>query len=388
MPKNTSSKSDKKKPVILQVLPELNAGGVERGTIELAKALQISDFTPLVASAGGNMVKQLTSAHVEHITLPLASKNPFTIWKNGKRLAKVIKEKNVDIIHARSRAPAWSCYFAAKKTGCKFITTFHGVYSRGSELKNDYNSIMTKGAHVIAISEFIEKHIKKYYGVKANNITVIHRGADLAQFDRKLVPERRILQMDKALRIEHDKPIILLPGRITRWKGHEFLIDALSKIDKYSFRCLIVGDLNKHPKYVQQLDKKIENAGLSSIVRIVHNVTDMPALYSLVDIVVSASLRPEAFGRISIEAQAMERMTVATNHGGSCETIIDGKTGWLVEPGDADGLAKILEKLLKISPRRRKTITSAAKEHVKNNFSLESMTKATIELYKKLLKIK
>jgi glycosyltransferase involved in cell wall biosynthesis len=383
--KKSNTKIQKKKPVILQVLPELNSGGVERGTIEVVKALEANDFEALVASAGGRMVNQVIASGGEHFELPLASKNPFTIYRNIKRLSNIIKDNNVDIVHARSRAPAWSAYFACKKAHCHFITTFHGVYSGKGVLKKRYNSVMVKGEKVIAISEFVKKHIKENYEVKDSNIVVIHRGADLDQFDHDKVPKSRVIHKAENLKIDYDKPIILLPARITNWKGHLFLLDALARIPKDKYMCLFVGDHDKHKKFIKTINNKINDLGLSGSVRIMNNVLDMPALYSLVDVVVSASMRPEAFGRVAIEAQAMERLLVATNHGGACETVIDGKTGWLVEPGNVDELAEIINKLLKISDKKRKAITSAAKKHIKNNFSLLNMTKQTLDVYNSIL---
>jgi glycosyltransferase involved in cell wall biosynthesis len=384
--KKSNTKIQKKKPVILQVLPELNSGGVERGTIDMVKALESNGFEALVASAGGRMVNQVTAAGGKHIQLPLASKNPLTMYRNIKKLIKIIKNNDVDLVHARSRVPAWSAYFACKKTKCPFITTFHGAYSISNGLKKRYNSVMVKGSKVIAVSEFIKKHIKDNYEVKDSNIIVIHRGADLDQFDHDKVPKSRVINKAEELKIDYDKPIILLPARITSWKGHEFLLDALARIPKDKYMCLFVGEHDKHQKYLKAINRKINDLGLSGSIRIINNVMDMPALYSLVDIVISASMRPEAFGRVAIEAQAMERLLIATNHGGACETVIDEKTGWLVEPGNVDQLAETLEKLLKISAKKRKTITGAAKKHIKNNFSLVNMTKQTIDVYNSVLK--
>jgi glycosyltransferase involved in cell wall biosynthesis len=382
-------KTQKKKPVILQVLPELKSGGVERGTVEMVKAMVANGgFVPIVASAGGPMVSQVTNAGGKHIKLPLASKNPFVIWQNVTNLIKIIEENDVDIVHARSRAPAWSAYLACKKTDCHFITTFHGVYSLPNGIKRWYNSIMVKGEKVIAISEFIKKHAQKNYSVKKNSMVVIHRGVDLNHFDRKHVPKSRIIQKAEKIAIEHDRPIILLPGRITEWKGHEFLLDALKNIDKKKYFCLFVGDVNKHKDYAKRVYDKIVELDLVENVRVIKHVRDMPALYSLVDIVVSASMRPEAFGRVAIEAQAMEKLVIATKHGGACETIIDGKTGWLVKPGDVDELQQTIEKVLKITDRQRKIITNRAKKHAQENFSLQNMTDKTLDVYRQVLRTK
>jgi glycosyltransferase involved in cell wall biosynthesis len=383
--KKNNTTNHKNKPVILQILPSLKSGGVERGTVEVVKALSEAGFEPIVVSSGGNMVNQVTAAGGLHIQLPVASKNPFIMWRNIKKIIKLIHQYDVDIIHARSRAPAWSAYFACKKTGCHFVTTFHGVYSIGHSLKRLYNSVMVKGEKVIAISEYVKNHIQKNYKKDDNDIVVIHRGADLDQFDHDKVPKSRVIQKAELLKIDYDKQIILLPGRISNIKGHEFLLEALTKLPKSAYMCLFVGDINKHKSYLKVVNKKIKDLGLSENVRIIENQVDMPALYSLVDIVVSPSIWPEAFGRVAIEAQAMERLVVATNHGGTCETVIDEKTGWLVEPNDVEALADVLNKLLAISEAKRKSVTGAAKKHIKTNFSLATMTKKTLNVYREIL---
>lgn len=378
----------KNKPVILQILPELKSGGVERGTVEISKALVKNGYESIVASAGGNLVQQIVTNKATHIKLPLDTKNPLKIFLNIRRLVKVIKEHNVDIVHARSRAPAWSAYFAARKTGVHFITTFHGVYSTRGPFKKYYNSIMTRGEVVIAASDFIKQHIIDNYPIDKKKIKLISRGVDLSQFDIDKIPERRIIQMAEKLRIEHDRPVILLPGRLTSWKGHEYLLNTLEKIPNERFLCLFAGNDNKHKKYRKRLENKIKSLNLSGSVRIISNVMDMPALYCLSDVVVSASTRPESFGRVAVEAQAMGRLVVATNHGGSCETIVSDKTGWLVEPGNVDDMAKTIEKALKMTQRARKLMTNRAKKHIIKNFSLDAMTSETLEVYKKLLKKK
>lgn len=383
---DSTSKQVKKKPVILQVLPELKSGGVERGTVEIAKACVDGGYGSLVASAGGHMVQQLVSVGATHITLPLASKNPLVIAVNIKRLAKIIKDNQVDIVHARSRAPAWSAYKAAQKTGCKFVTTFHGVYSFKNRLKLWYNSVMAKGDRVIAASQFIFDHVLEHYEIPKRKLRLVPRGVDMALFDVANVPSTRMAQMARKLKVEHDSPIILLPGRLTQWKGHEFLLDALALIPHQKYQCLLVGDDKHHRKYRERLNKKIKKRGLAGTVRILGNVQDMPAVYSLADIVVSASLRPEAFGRVAIEAQAMGRLVIATNHGGSCETIIPEKTGWLVTPGDVPALAAAIEKALAMTQRQRKTMANRASKHIRTNFSLQQMVDKTLDVYRELLK--
>ncbi|MDB2414560.1 glycosyltransferase family 4 protein [Rickettsiales bacterium] len=380
---------EKKQPCILQILPELKSGGVERGTIEIARALVRNNYRAIVASSGGPMAAYLNNIKAIHIELPLASKNPITMFRNIKRIKKIIKEYDIDIVHARSRAPAWSAYFACKDIPCHFMTTFHGTHKFANNLKKKYNSIMAKGEKIIAVSNFIKKHITDNYLLDERNITVIQRGVDTEQFDMDKVTEQRMIEVAKKIGIEHDRFVILLPGRITRWKGHEFLLDALYKIRKNNksskFLCLFVGDHEKHPNYCNDLRNKIKEYNMERYVRIAGNVSDMPTLYSMVDLVVSASLEPEAFGRVAIEAQAMGRMLIATNHGGSCETVIDGETGWLVEPGNVDQLANAINKALNIQGRTRKSMASNAKKHVYENFSLEKMSKKTIDVYDSLL---
>lgn len=381
----SNSKNNKKKLVILQVLPKLSSGGVERGTIEVAKALVEAGHESIVASAGGTMVYHLDNMGAKHIELPLHSKNPFVILKNARKLAKIIKKENVDIVHARSRAPAWSALLACRKTGCLFLTTFHGVYSFGGKIKHWYNSVMVRSDRIISASEYIKNHMLRNYSVSDDKITVIPRGADLEQFDRDKVPERRLVQMAENLNVELDKTVILLPGRLTEWKGHEFLLDALALLPKNSFICIFAGDDKNHKKYRKRIFKKMKALDLQGNIHIVRHVNDMPALYSSVDIVVSASMRPEAFGRVAIEAQAMERLLVATKHGGSIETVIDKKTGWLVKPGDVNELAEALEAALNISDAKRKTMTTAAKKNVTDNFSLTNMTSKTLALYDEMI---
>jgi glycosyltransferase involved in cell wall biosynthesis len=247
---------------------------------------------------------------------------------------------------------------------------------------------MVKGERVIAISEFIKEHIKENYAPNMRKVVVVPRCVDTEQFDKSIITPNRAVQTAQKIKIEHDRPIILLPARFTRWKGHYFLLEALAALDKSKYRCLFVGDVNKHYQYVRELESKILEMDLMDNVYIINNQKDMPALYNLVDIVVSASVRPEAFGRVSIEAQAMERIIVATKHGGSCETIIDGKTGFLVDPSDSEELAKTLEKLVKITDKKRKTITNAARKNVVKNFNLEQMTSKTLAAYDSLCKNK
>ncbi len=371
-----------KKKVILQVLPALVSGGVERGTIDIAKTIKEAGYESLVVSSGGPMVGQLAIAGIKHINLPLKSKNPLVILLNSWRLKRIIKKYSVDIVHARSRAPAWSAYLATRKNPkCHFITTWHGVYSFKSKMKNCYNKVMAKGEKVIAVSDFIKEHIVDNYEVNPDKIKVIHRGVDLKKFTKEKVNTERLSLVAGYLFMDHDRPVILLPARITQWKGHLFLLDALALIKDLPFFCLFVGKADAHNNYNKKIREKIAELELEKQVLISDQLSDMPALYSLSDIVVSASIRPEAFGRVVTEAQAMERLVVATKHGGACETVIDKKTGFLVEPDNIEEMAKVLRKMLEIAPEERAKIVAAARENIVKNFSLEKMQKETLEVY-------
>lgn len=369
---------------ILQVLPAVISGGVERGTIEVAGALAKQGFRPLVASSGGPMISQIYHVGAKHILLPLASKNPWQIYRNSQELEYIIKSNDIKIIHARSRAPAWSAYMAAKATNCKFVTTFHGVYTINNALKRYYNSIMVKGAKVIAVSNFIAEHIKEHYSPAEDALRVIHRGVDMEYFNPSNIAEHRLVQLVTKLNIPVDRPIVLLPGRITRWKGQHILLKAISTLPRGSVFCLIVGSDHGHTKYRKELNNMIAEYNLAQDAAIINNVMDMPALYLLADIVVSASIEPEAFGRVVTEAQAMGRLLIASDLGGARETVIPGVTGNLVTAGNHEELAETIKQLLTMSQQERNSRAEAARNHIDKFFSIEQMCKKTIDVYKEV----
>lgn len=376
--------TDKKyqKKTILQVVPALISGGVERGTLEIAKNIARVGHNSIVISAGGPMVESLEDSGSEHITLNVASKNPVTIWKNARKLANIIRSRNIDIVHARSRAPAWSCYMAAKATNVKLITTFHGIYNFKNFLKKFYNSVMTEGRNVIAVSNFVKKHIVDNYKVDPNKITVIHRGVNHNEFSKKKLSEDKLNQYREKYRVPADTPVLLLPSRMTRWKGHMVLIDALEKIKHLNFYCIMAGDLAKHPTYVSRIKEKIHQYKLQSHIQLFGNEPDIISLYGISDIVLSTSIEPEAFGRTIIEAQAMEKIVIATNIGGACETIQDGLNGFHVEPNDSIALAQKIEHCLSlIGSEQEKNMTMNARKTASENFSLEKMLKNTLAIY-------
>lgn len=378
---------DKKyqKKTILQVVPALISGGVERGTLEIAKNVMQSGHKSIVISAGGPMVESLVDSGSEHITLNVASKNPITIWKNARKVANIIRSKNVDIVHARSRAPAWSCYLAAKATNTKLITTFHGIYNFKNSLKKLYNSVMTEGSNVIAVSNFVKKHIIDNYKVDPGKITVIHRGVDHREFSKDKLSDAKLNRYKEKYKVPVGKPILLLPSRMTRWKGHMVLIDALEKIKHLNFYCIMAGDLAKHPKYVSAIKEKIYQCKLQSHIQLFGNEPDIISLYGISDIVLSTSIEPEAFGRTIIEAQAMEKIVIATNIGGACETIQDGLNGFHVKPNDSIELAQKIEHCLSfIGSEQEKNMTMNARKTASEKFSLEKMLKNTLGVYNQI----
>ena len=370
---------------VLQVLPSLHAGGVERGTADIAAALTAAGWRAVVASAGGPMVREIERAGAIHVTLPVDSKNPLVMHRNVRRLAAVIRAHKVDIVHARSRAPAWSALAAAQATGAHFVTTFHGTYNAQNKYKRRYNSIMARGERVIAISEFIRDIAINEYGAIPDHVRVIHRGVDLAAFDPTSVTGARIVQLAHTWKVPDGIPIVMLPGRLTRWKGQAVLIDALAKLGRRDLWCVLVGADQGREAYRRELIQHATRAGLGDTVRIVGHCTDMPAAYMMADVVVSASTDPEAFGRIAVEAQAMGRPLIATDHGASRQTVIDGETGWLVQPGDAEALAQALTHALGLSRHERERLAERGIAHVRANFTKAAMCAETLAVYREVL---
>ncbi|MFC1672562.1 glycosyltransferase family 4 protein [Pseudomonadota bacterium] len=371
---------------VLQVLPALGgSGGVERGTVEIAGCINQRGWRSLVASSGGEQVYKLQRAGADHFVLPLQSKNPFVMYANIARLERLIRDYKVDIVHARSRAPAWSAYFAAKRTGAAFITTFHGTYGAKGGLKRAYNAVMAKGERVIAISAFIAGHLKQLYGAAGDKIRVIHRGVDLDSFNQTKVSAERVVKLSTQWRLEDGHPVVMLPGRLTRWKGQTVFIEAVAQLGRDDIRCVLVGSDQGRSGYRKELDRLIDRHGLNGVVRIVDHCDDMPAAYMLADVVVSASTDPEAFGRVVVEAQALGRLVVAPDHGGARETIQPGATGWLFPPGNKNGLATALGEALALDDAARQVVANAAIESVRKDFSKDAMCTKTLAVYDEVL---
>jgi len=386
---NTEQKAKKRsKLTVLQVLPSLeeDGGGVERGAVDIALAVVKSGVKSLVASNGGAMVRELERAKVPHFNLPVHSKNPWTVFANIGHLEKIIREHEVDIVHVRSRAPAWSAFSAARRADVHFVTTFHGTYTGSSNFfKKHYNSIMIRGEKIIATSRFIKDHIQSNYGVDENRVRLIHRGIDLDHFDPDKVSVERVVQLSTKWRLPDGVPVVMLPGRMTRWKGQTMMIEALARLGRHDIRCILVGSDQGRTGYRMELNALLRKHGLSDMVHVVEHCADMPAAYMVADVVVSASTDPEAFGRATVEAQAMGRPVIAPDHGGARETMLFEKTGWLFPPGNAEVLAEVLGRVLNLDLTERKILAKTAIDHVVENFSKRKMCDRTLAVYDEVI---
>ena len=372
-------------PTILQVLPALETGGVERGTVQMAGGITRAGGRALVASSGGPMVHEVERAGGIHKALPLATKNPARIWANAKRLAELIEAEKVDLVHVRSRAPGWSAWLAARRTKRPLVTTFHSPYGH-NWLKHSYNAVMARGDRVIAISEFLAEHIRATYKVGDDRLVTIPRGIDLELFNPAAVSGSRMIQLARAWRLPEDRPVIMLPGRLTRWKGQGLLLDALAALGRRDISCVLVGAEQGREAYRDELESKIEAANLGEVVRVVGHCRDMAAAYMLSDVVVSASIEPEGFGRVAVEAQAMGRPVIASDHGGACETVRHGATGWLVKPGDVQALTSALHGALALAPEARAALAERARRNAVENYSVQQMCDRTLAVYDALLR--
>lgn len=376
-----------KKLTIMQIIPELGTGGAEQGCIDIAAEVVRAGARSIVVSNGGNRVPDLLRIKSEHITMPVHSKNPFVIIRNIGRIRRLIRKQDVDIVHVRSRAPAWSAILACRGTRAAFVTTVHAAY-KGNEnkFKRFYNSVMTRGERVIAISDFIADYIRENFPVDQRNLVTIPRGVDLQKFRPDLVTAERAIKLAQSWRVPDGVPLILMPGRISRIKGHHVLIDALEKLGRRDIFCVMVGPNQGRNDYQTQLEEAITAKNLSGIVRIVENCADMPAAYSLASVVVAPSVVAEGFGRVPIEAQAMGRPVIASDYGGFRETIRDKQTGWLFPVGDVDALAECLRQVLSLSDDQRRDLAAQATAYVQTHFTKDKMCNDTMEVYADILR--
>lgn len=366
---------------VLQVVPELNAGGVEGTTLEVAQALIAEGHSAHVISAGGRMEDGLIRmGGILHKT-DIGSKNILTIFPRIRMLRAIIRRYKIDIVHARSRAPAWPAYHAARLERVPFLTTYHGIYNSGSWIKTYYNSVMAKGTHIIANSEFTQAHIIKTHGTAADKITAIPRGVDMEKFDPAVISAKDILAQRNRWNVSTDQNVILLPGRLTRWKGQLVAVEALSHLPE-NYVLILLGDAQGRDDFLAEIDAKTKALGVADRVIKPGHSRDVPTALASADVVISASTDPEAFGRVAAEAQAMQRPVVATAHGGALESVVDGKTGFLVNPSDAKALAEGIKKALKWPDYDG----PAARAGISAHFSTKSLQAKTLAVYKDLLK--
>ncbi len=372
-------------PVILQVIPELNVGGAERAVIDVARAVIAAGGEAIVVSEGGDLAPELLRTKAKLVQMPVASKSPITIQRNAGRLADLIRSEGVSLIHARSRAPAWSALKAARRTGCPFVTTFHAPYNFGGGIKKRYNAVMAKGDRVIAISDFIAAHVREHYGVGDDRLRRIHRGIDVVGFDPAAVSSERVASLAARWNLPDGVPIVMLPGRLARWKGQHVMVQAMAQMDRSDSLCLLVGVGSGREGLRKEVEKDIESRGLAGRVVLIDGCQDMAAAYRLADVVVSASTEPEGFGRVAVEAQAMGVPVVATNHGGAQETVEPGVTGWLVRPEDPTALAQAVAAALDLDEEARVRLAAAARARTVELFSRTRMCSQTLDVYRELI---
>jgi len=376
---------------ILQVIPDLSAGGAERTVLEIAEALGKAGARALVVSRDGRLVPDLEALGGHHIEMNAASKNPVIIRGNAGKLAKLIEEEGVDIIHARSRAPAWSAYQAALTTGIPFVTTYHGAYGGTTKLKIRYNSVMAKGARVIANSDWIAAHVKETHGTEDTRLVTIPRGVDLEAFTPEAVSDDRVQAVCASwgLSPEDKRLVLLLPGRLTDWKGQRVAIKALGIMgpeERAGLVLVLAGDAQGRDKYVTELENAILEAKSGGAVVMPGHCSDMPAAYKAADIVLAPSTRPEAFGRTAAEASAMKRCVVVADHGGARETVVDGQTGARVTPGDPSALVGAIRALIQMGEGARENMGALGADYVRPRFSKAALQSATLDVYRDVLR--
>lgn len=380
---------------VLYVVPSMNSGGVEIGILELAKKNleEGNKINMFLLSSGGKMINKVSSYGVKCINLNVKNKNPLTIFLNIEKIKKIIKDNNINLVQVESRAPAWSCYFACKSLNVPIITTVNGLYDSKCFLKRLYNSSIFKGNPIIMVSKFARdysiKHYKKHIYKKKfrKNVEVIYRAIDTNVYNDSNVSINRVIELQKKLKLPDDKMIITLPARFAKQKGHDYFLKVLKLLSYKNYYCVFVGDINKKPSFVKYIKKLIYKYNLQKNVGLYGNISDMPALYKLSNVVVSSSVKPESFGRISIEAQAMKRIFIGTGIGGTLETVEDGNNGFLVPENNPKLFADVLDKVLNFSDEEKNRITDNAREYVINNFIIDNMYNSLLNLYNKTLNL-
>ena len=375
---------------LLQVVPELETGGAEQTTIDVARAVIAAGGKALVATRGGRMAARLESDGGRLAQMPVQSKNPLVMLGNAARLVDLIRTENVSLVHARSRAPAFAALWAARTTRTPFVATYHGVYKAQSSLKRWYNAVMTRGDLVIANSDYTREHILAEHPVDPNKVLTIPRGVDLDRFNPSWVTTDRIDALRASWGIEADdrRTRLLLAGRLTRIKGHLTIIEAARRMKaegRDDFLILFAGDDQGRTGYGEELEKAVADAGLTEQIRIVGHCDDMPAAYLLADIAILPTTVPESFGRAAVEPQAMGRPVIASNHGGTTETVADGVSGWLVPPGDAAAWAAAMVRAIDLGPGKRAEMGQAGMNRTRQLYRVDAMCAATLEAYERVL---
>jgi glycosyltransferase involved in cell wall biosynthesis len=375
---------------LLQVTPELETGGAEQTTLDVAHAVIEAGGRSLVAARGGRMVSRLEADGGRLAQMPVQSKNPLVMLGNAARLSDLIRKEKVSLVHARSRAPAFSALWAAHSCHVPFVATYHGVYNARSTLKRWYNAVMTRGDLVIANSEFTRAHVIAEHGIPPDKVVAIPRGIDLKRFAPGLVTESRANALRAAWNIQRDdrQTVLLLAGRLTRWKGQGLMIEA-ARILKHRgverFVIVMAGDDQGRAGYRAELEALIADYGLEAHIRLPGHCDDMPAAYSVCDVALAPSLEPEAFGRTAVEPQVMGRAVIAADHGAARETVVDGETGWLITPGDANAWAGAIQAAIEAGASRRAAIGEAGRLRARKLYSVDAMCEATLAVYARVL---
>lgn len=369
---------------ILQVLPRLETGGVEQVVVELTEAVARTGARALVASLPGRLVPAIERAGGVHIPLDLESRNPLRMSLASRHLARLIRIHRISLIHAHSRAPAYSARAAAKRRGIPFVTTYHGAYGDTGPLKRRYNSVMASGDRVIAVSHYIAGLVRERHGIGDDRLRVVPGGVDPVRFDPDSV-NGRVERLARTWRLPDGAPTVMLPARLTGWKGQTVLIEALARLRHDDAVAILVGSAQGRDAYARSLVEAAKRWNVESRVLFAGDCTDMPAAYMLADVVVNASTDPEAFGRTIVEAQAMRRLVIATDHGAARETIRDGETGWRVKPGDTGALAATIDAALDLPVDARLAMGTAARDFVAGRYSIAAMQNGNLAVYDELL---
>jgi glycosyltransferase involved in cell wall biosynthesis len=374
----------------------MNSGGIERCVVEMNSYITKNGYKSFVLSNGGKLLYQITQGGGKSLQLNVATKNPIKNFLNIFKIKNLIKQYEIDVVDVMSRAPAWSVYFACKLAKCPLVTSVHGNFSTGGIFtgffKKLYNSSVMRGDRIICVSEYIKSYALDKYKIFRKNyfenkVAVIHRGVDVKQFNPENISQERVVSIINKLRLPDDKQIILLPGRFADWKGQLYFLDIISKIKNKNFVCLMTGSGLGRDNYKNKIKKKIKKLGIENLVRIEDAINDMAALYLVSNIVVSASIKGEAFGMVSTEAQAMERMLIATALGGSLETIIADKTkqtGWLIDVNDTERFARTIDEVLAMPLDERAKIGANARKNIVDNYTIEKMCDSTLRVYKEV----